>query len=135
MDDLSQLFQLLSEPVRLDLLGILHHGEQCVCKLYEALSLPQSTVSRHLALLRNAGLVAARRKGTWMHYRLAPELWKDSWRKVLPGILKESGARVKIGKGNSVCVVKPRAKRGLVASQSAMKRTHGSLSARSVKSR
>jgi len=94
MEDLAQLFQLLSEPVRLDLLGILHHGEQCVCKLYEALNLPQSTVSRHLALLRNAGLVAARRKGTWMHYRLAPELWRSDWRNVLKPILRDVAGRM-----------------------------------------
>ena len=95
MDDLAQLFQLLSEPVRLNLLGILKNGEQCVCKLYEALNLPQSTVSRHLSLLRSAGLVAARRKGTWMHYRLAPELWKTGWQRILDEVLKEAARRAK----------------------------------------
>jgi len=91
MDDLAQLFQLLSEPVRLNILGLLTGGEQCVCKLYGPLNLPQSTVSRHLSLLRNAGLVAARRQGTWMHYRLSPESWKAGWREILPRILTEVG--------------------------------------------
>jgi ArsR family transcriptional regulator len=47
------------------------HGEICVCYLVEVLGEPQPKISRHLAYLRRAGLVAARREGKWMHYRLA----------------------------------------------------------------
>jgi ArsR family transcriptional regulator len=46
-------------------------GEVCVCHLHEALELPQSTVSRHLAYLRKRGLVIGRKDGLWVHYRLA----------------------------------------------------------------
>lgn len=72
-------FRALGEPVRLRLFGLLADAEElCVCHLTEALALPQSTVSRHLAVLRQAGLVSTRREGKWMHYQLAvglpPEL-------------------------------------------------------------
>lgn len=79
MDNLAQLFTLLAEPVRLRLLGLLASGELCVCKLFPALGLPQSTVSRHLGILRQAKIVTARRKGTWIHYRLARESWPVEW--------------------------------------------------------
>ncbi|MDK9700648.1 MAG: metalloregulator ArsR/SmtB family transcription factor [bacterium] len=87
MDSLSQLFALLSEPSRMKLLVLLSQGEQCVCKLYEALEMQQSTVSRHLMLLRTAGLLSSKRVEQWVHYRLAPELWKPEWQKLLPDIL------------------------------------------------
>lgn len=84
MEALSQLFTLLSEPVRLKLLAMLAQGEKCVCKLHEPLCIQQSTASRHLGLLRTAGVVTARRVGTWMHYRLSPETWREEWKEVLP---------------------------------------------------
>ncbi len=52
-------------------LNLLAAGEVCVCHLHEALDLPQSTVSRHLAYLRKRGLVVGRKEGLWVHYRLA----------------------------------------------------------------
>jgi ArsR family transcriptional regulator len=57
--------------VRVRLLHLLSGGEVCVCHLHEALELPQSTVSRHLAYLRKRKLVVGRRDGLWVHYRLA----------------------------------------------------------------
>ncbi|WP_294947486.1 helix-turn-helix transcriptional regulator [Sulfurivirga sp.] len=75
MEQASGFFKLLSEPVRLRLVALLMDGEShCVCDLVSVLGLPQSTVSRHLSLLRNGGLVLAERQGTWMHYRLNPDL-------------------------------------------------------------
>jgi ArsR family transcriptional regulator len=71
LDDSIELFKAFADPVRLRLLNLLAEGEVCVCHLHEALELPQSTVSRHLAYLRKRGLVAGRRKGQWVHYRLA----------------------------------------------------------------
>jgi len=68
----AQVFKALGDPVRLRLFHLLSRKEElCVCHLTEALGLPQSTVSRHLGVLRNAGLVETRREGKWMHYRLA----------------------------------------------------------------
>jgi ArsR family transcriptional regulator len=66
------LLKALAESTRLRLAVLLAlRGEMCVCELVEALSAPQFRVSRHLGVLRTAGLVESRREGTWMHYRLA----------------------------------------------------------------
>ena len=67
----TELFKAFADPVRLRLLNLLDGGEVCVCHLHEALDLPQSTVSRHLAYLRKRGLVAGRKEGLWVWYRLA----------------------------------------------------------------
>ena len=64
-------FKAFADPVRLRLLSLIADGEVCVCHLHEALDLPQSTVSRHLAYLRKRGLVVGRKDGLWVHYRLA----------------------------------------------------------------
>ncbi len=71
MQTTAQLFKALSEEVRLRIVALLSQGELCVCEIMAALELPQSTVSRHLAYLKNCGWVAGRRQGVWMHYRLA----------------------------------------------------------------
>lgn len=71
LDDTIDRFKAFADPVRLRLLNLLAGGEVCVCHLHEALELPQSTVSRHLAYLRRRGLVVGRKEGLWVHYRLA----------------------------------------------------------------
>ena len=68
---LGQLLQALGDGTRLRILGLLLAGEVCVCDIHESLRIPQPKASRHLAYLRRAGLVEARREGLWMHYRLA----------------------------------------------------------------
>lgn len=71
MQNEIQLFKALSDGTRLRILLLLvNNGELCVCDLMESLQIPQSTASRHLALLRNAGLVDGERRGTWMYYRV-----------------------------------------------------------------
>lgn len=68
-------FEVLSDPIRRRILSLLLiHDERCVCDLNAALDTPQPKVSRHLGVLREAGLVLTRREGVWMHYRLHPEL-------------------------------------------------------------
>lgn len=69
----AQTFKALADETRLRILSLLGTGELCVCDLMTVLDLPQSTVSRHLAYLRNADLVEDRRQGVWMYYRLAGE--------------------------------------------------------------
>jgi ArsR family transcriptional regulator len=66
----------LADPVRLRIVKLLvkRDSELCVCHLTGALALPQSTISRHLSILRNAGLVTTRRDGKWMHYSLSPAI-------------------------------------------------------------
>ncbi len=69
--DLVTLLQALGDPTRLRLLNLLRAGELCVCYFVAVLGEPQPKISRHLAYLRRAGVVAARREGKWMHYSLA----------------------------------------------------------------
>lgn len=70
--ELASLFKALSEPIRVRVMALLlSRDELCVCDLVEALALPQSVVSRHLAYLRNHDLVSAARRGVWMYYRIS----------------------------------------------------------------
>lgn len=71
LDELETLFKALADRTRLRILGLLQAGEICVCDIHGSLGLPQPTVSRHLAYLRKSGLVAGRKEGLWVHYRLA----------------------------------------------------------------
>ena len=66
-----QMFRALADETRLRILNLLQEHELCVCQIVEVLDLGQSKVSRHLANLRNAGLVNDRRDATWMYYTLA----------------------------------------------------------------
>jgi len=68
--DLVTLFNALADRTRLRVLNLLAGGELCVCYFVELLDEAQPKISRHLAYLRRAGLVAARRDGKWIHYRL-----------------------------------------------------------------
>jgi ArsR family transcriptional regulator len=67
---LIPLFAALADPTRLRLLNLIAGREVCVCYLVEILRQSQPKISRHLAYLRKAGVVAARREGKWMHYRM-----------------------------------------------------------------
>jgi len=87
---IAEIFKALGDPVRLRLFALLAgKDEVCVCHLTEALRLPQSTVSRHLGVLRNTGLVKTRRDGKWMHYRLA-----EGMAKTLAGIVKDQSDEI-----------------------------------------
>ena len=69
------LFELLADSTRRRILALLlEHREICVCRLVGALGLPQPKVSRHLAAMREAGLLVSRRKGTWILYRFDPQV-------------------------------------------------------------
>jgi ArsR family transcriptional regulator len=70
MRDLSLFFAALADENRLRLLYLMKKGEICVCYLQGVLQTNQPKISRHLAYLKKAGLVEARRDGKWMHYRL-----------------------------------------------------------------
>lgn len=73
--DTKSLFQLLSDPTRLRCLLLMQaEGELCVCELTHALDLSQPKISRHLAALRDAGVVNGRRQGQWIYYQLHPDL-------------------------------------------------------------
>ena len=70
MPDSLRLFRALADQTRLRILNLLCRREMCVCQIVEVLQVGQSKVSRHLAHLRHAGLVADRREGLWIHYSL-----------------------------------------------------------------
>lgn len=66
----ASVIKAMAHPTRLLILNSLKKKETCVCELRDLVGDDISTVSKHLLLLRNAGLVAARREGNWLHYRL-----------------------------------------------------------------
>ena len=84
---LERLFQALGDRTRLRLLNLMSEGELCVCYFVEILDEPQPKVSRHLAYLRDAGIVDARRDGKWIHYKIVrPE--NPSAAAILESVLK-----------------------------------------------
>ncbi|MEV7148973.1 ArsR/SmtB family transcription factor [Streptomyces sp. NPDC051287] len=89
--DLAKLFKALGDPVRLRLMSMIassgEGGEVCVCELTPAFDLSQPTISHHLKLLRQAGLIDCERRGTWVYYR------------VLPGVLDRLAAFLAVPRG------------------------------------
>lgn len=70
------MLKALSDPVRLRLLSVVAShggGEACVCDISAGITVSQPTVSHHLKVLRNAGLLASERRGSWVYYRVIPE--------------------------------------------------------------
>lgn len=74
MEDVTQIYKALSEQMRLRILLLLTQGELCVCDIMAVLEEPQSKVSRHIAYLKNSGLIQGKRVGTWMHYHIKDDL-------------------------------------------------------------
>ncbi|MGW5349743.1 ArsR/SmtB family transcription factor [Streptomyces sp. NPDC004031] len=73
--DLAKMFKALSDPVRLRLLSLIashEGGEACVCDLTGPFDVSQPTISHHLKVLREAGLVGSERRGTWVYYWVLP---------------------------------------------------------------
>jgi len=75
LEEISKTFKALSDPLRLRILYLLLENESlCVCEIVETLNTSQSTVSRHLAYLKNSGLLNSWREGVWIHYALKKEM-------------------------------------------------------------
>jgi ArsR family transcriptional regulator len=73
---LARVFKALADPARLRLVSLIaaqRDGEACTCELIEPLGLSQPTVSHHLRVLREAGLLSRERRGQWVYYRIVPE--------------------------------------------------------------
>lgn len=73
---LAQVFKAIADPVRLRLFSLIAshpNGQVCVCDLTEAFDLTGPTISHHLKVLRNAGLIDGERRGTWIYYRALPD--------------------------------------------------------------
>lgn len=69
----ARIFKALSDEKRLIILELLKSGEKCACKLLEELEIGQSTLSHHMKVLCDAGLVTARKEGKWSHYTINSE--------------------------------------------------------------
>lgn len=75
LNETDSFFRMLADSTRLRCLMLMQaEGELCVCELTHALNLSQPKISRHLAHLREAGVLVARRSGTWMNYRINPDM-------------------------------------------------------------
>ena len=78
--ELAQVLKALADPVRLRLLSLIgahDGGEACVCDLTGAFDVTAPTISHHLKVLREAGLIISERRGTWVYYRLVPAALAD----------------------------------------------------------
>ena len=76
--ELARVFKAMGDPVRLRLLSLIAShagGEACVCDLTDAFDLTGPTISHHLKVLREAGLIDGERRGTWVYYRVQPDRW------------------------------------------------------------
>jgi ArsR family transcriptional regulator, arsenate/arsenite/antimonite-responsive transcriptional repressor len=76
-DELAPLFKALADPARLRLLSLIachDGGESCVCDLLEAFDVSAPAISYHLKILREAGLISSERRGTWVYYRVNPDV-------------------------------------------------------------
>ena len=99
---LTVALKALSEDTRVRIVGRLAGGERCVCHLEASLQLPQPTVSRHLAVLRSAGLVVPRRAGSWVYYSLAAPSDAGVAR-VIAAVIEAVGAVEPSGEGHPSC--------------------------------
>src|SRR6266545_5498846 len=73
-EEIAARFKALSDPTRVAIINCLSAADEvCVCNLTETFDLSQPTISHHLKILREAGLVESTRRGTWAYYRLVPE--------------------------------------------------------------
>ena len=70
---MARVFKAMGDENRLTILALLHTGERCACRLQEALNISQPTLSHHMHILLDAGLVCARKDGKWIYYSLSEE--------------------------------------------------------------
>ena len=85
---IADIFKSLSDENRIRILKLLCSGEKCACKLLEELNISQPTLSHHMKILRDAGIVTGRREGKWTHYSICCEGVREVrslMRELLPG--------------------------------------------------
>ncbi|HEY3882010.1 MAG TPA: metalloregulator ArsR/SmtB family transcription factor [Trebonia sp.] len=93
-DELAPLFKAVADPVRLRLLSLIachDGGESCVCDLLDAFDMTAPSVSYHLRILREAGLVSSERRGTWVYYRVNPDVMARMSAVLVPGTSAAAG--------------------------------------------
>ena len=95
LDLKANVLKALGQPTRLKILELLRNGERCVCEIFPAIKEEQSNVSRHLALMKAAGILASRKQGQMVHYRVRdPQVFKllDSVSALLKAHIEERKA-------------------------------------------
>ena len=103
---MSRLFKALGDDVRLRIIALLAHGELCVCHIEAALELTQPNASRHLGILRAAGIVARQRRDKWVYYRLAPQRDQECKRHLkalVSSFAKEGALRKDVARLRETC--------------------------------
>lgn len=108
---MSRMFKALGDDVRLRIVALLTHGELCVCHIEEALDLTQPNASRHLGILRAAGIVSHDRRDKWVYYQLAEQPNADCARHLKTlvatfskqSVLKKDISRLLKAKGPNAC--------------------------------
>src|SRR3954468_10524005 len=119
LTELETLFKALADRTRLRILNLLLAGEVCVCDLHDTLGIPQPKASRHLAYLRSAGLVDARKEGQWVHYRLSEStdpllgVIRDAVTHALGHVEAARKDAARFEKRTGCCVPEAKARRGL----------------------
>lgn len=94
-DQLQRVFRIFSDPTRIRILALLEREELAVQEIMEVLGMAQSRVSRHLSILREAGLLEDRRDGTYAFYRFVPPQeapWSDTWALIIKNLRGDVGA-------------------------------------------
>ena len=114
MKEFTRVMKALSDPNRVKILKLLENGPLCVCQVHGALGLAQPTVSRHLRILEDAGLITGRKDRMWVHYGLSPERASSYARLLLeymPDWLNEdpevAGARALVAAGCKTLEIQP----------------------------
>ncbi|BCN31032.1 ArsR/SmtB family transcription factor [Anaeromicropila herbilytica] len=74
----ANIFKALSDPNRLMIIEMLQSGDKCACKILEELNIVQSTLSHHMKILCESGLVESTKMGKWMHYSLSKQAFKTA---------------------------------------------------------
>jgi DNA-binding transcriptional ArsR family regulator len=90
----AKIFNALSDPIRLEIIEFLRDGEKCVCEITPHLRLLQPVVSRHLKILKDAGLVKIRKKGTWHMYSIADPDFYDAIDRLTPELVAALKQRI-----------------------------------------
>lgn len=93
--ELARVFKAMGDPVRLRLLSLIAShagGEACVCDLTDVFDLTGPTISHHLKVLREAGLISGERRGTWIYYRVRPDVLRRLSAVLVPGEATQNAA-------------------------------------------
>ena len=102
--DLAQVFAALADRTRMRLLHLMQDREVCVCYFVAVLGQSQPKISRHLAYLRRAGIVASRREGKWMHYRIAmPDPAVGILRETLAALAQDDAMQADLARFTQAC--------------------------------